>query len=195
MRKIWEIHVWIFSVDPALPHSHPSSGRSRSFTRICAVINCCSRDWKRLFSKPFFSATMAILLSIASTATTIFFRSSSMQRYIGSRLMALRIYSSYFGASFASRIGQAASQIHDSRDFSPLPLVAIVSADSTRWHGTLTRARRRARQTKKGAMNRAPTYCLLWFEFRSYAPLRFFSSSINCGTTLKRSPTMPKSEY
>jgi hypothetical protein len=29
----------------------------------------------------------------------------------------------------------------------------------------------------------------------SYAPLRFFSSSINCGTTLKRSPTTPKSEY
>ena len=28
-----------------------------------------------------------------------------------------------------------------------------------------------------------------------YAPLRFFISSINCGTILKRSPTTPKSEY
>jgi hypothetical protein len=29
----------------------------------------------------------------------------------------------------------------------------------------------------------------------SYAPLRFFSSSISCGMILKRSPTTPKSEY
>jgi hypothetical protein len=36
-----------------------------------------------------------------------------------------RIYSLYFGASFAPRIEHAASQIQDSRDLSLLPLLAI----------------------------------------------------------------------
>src|SRR5262245_5134152 len=53
------------------------------------------------------------------------------------------------------------------------------------------------RQTKRTNFKRALLRELraLRSENEFYAPLRFLSSSINCGTILKRSPTTPKSEY
>ena len=48
---------------------------------------------------------------------------------------------------------------------------------------------------KKGRDESRPYITVCVVRFEAYTPLRFFSSSINCGTTLKRSPTTPKSEY
>ena len=51
---------------------------------------------------------------------------------------------------------------------------------------------------RKGGLKTRPyfvTFVSFVVRIVIYAPLRFFSSSINCGTILKRSPITPKSEY
>jgi hypothetical protein len=71
--------------------------------------------------------TNSLVNALARDPTSLAIRFSSSSKKSHSRFAKIsgRMYSLYFGASFDPRIEHAASQIHASRDLSPLPLAAI----------------------------------------------------------------------